>query len=94
MWTPPSALTPEEHKIAARPRQARKFFVFWREHRHAWLEAPCQDTFTETYRAEPGGTAPVEAGLLALATLVQASCHVSDRDAVALTVMDLSLIHI
>jgi len=88
MWTPPSALTPEEHKIAARPRQARKFFVFWREHRHAWLEAPCQDTFTETYRAEPGGTAPVEAGLLALATLVQASCHVSDRDAVALTVMD------
>ena len=50
MWNPPSALPPEEHKIAARPRQARKFFVFWREHRHAWLEAPCQDTFTETYR--------------------------------------------
>jgi len=30
----------------------------------------------------------VEAGRLALATLLQASCHVGDRDAVELTVMD------
>ena len=32
--------------------------------------------------------APVEVGLLALALLLQAYCHVSDRDAVELTVMD------
>jgi len=25
MWNPPLALTPEEHKIAARTRKARKF---------------------------------------------------------------------
>src|SRR5262245_1115128 len=38
MWNPPMALTPEEHKIAARTRKARKFFVFVREHRHELLE--------------------------------------------------------
>src|SRR4029434_4953105 len=37
---------------------------------------------------EPGGQAPVEAGLLALATRLQAYGHVGDRDAVELTVMD------
>jgi Transposase DDE domain/Transposase domain (DUF772) len=88
MWNPPIALTPEEHKIAARTRKARKFFVFLREHRHELLDAPFQDTLTETYSVEPGGKAPVEAGLLALATLLQAYCHVGDRDAVELTVMD------
>ena len=41
-----------------------------------------------TYSAEPGGKEPVEAGMLALATLLQAYCHVGDRDAVELTVMD------
>jgi len=88
MWNPPIALTPEEHKIAARTRKARKFFVFLREHRHELLDAACQDTLTATYSAAPGGKAPVAAGLLALATLLQAYCHVGDRDAVELTVMD------
>jgi len=88
MWNPPIALTPEEHKIAARTRKARKFFVFLREHRHELLEATFQDTLAATYSAEPGGKAPVEVGLLALATLLQAYCHVGDRDAVELTVMD------
>src|SRR5499426_868179 len=88
MWNPPIALTPEEQKIAARTRKARKFFVFLREHRHELLDAPFQDTLTETYSMEPGGKAPEEAGLLALATLLQAYCQVGDRDAVELTVMD------
>jgi hypothetical protein len=88
MWNPPIALTPEEQKIAARTRKARKFFVFVREHRHELLEATFQDTLAETYRAEPGGKEPVAAGMLALATLLQAYCHVGDRDAVELTVMD------
>ena len=88
MWNPPIALTSEEQKIAARTRKARKFFVFLRERRHELLDATFQDTLAETYRAEPGGKEPVEAGLLALATLLQAYCHVGDRDAVELTVMD------
>jgi DDE family transposase/transposase-like protein DUF772 len=88
MWNPPMALTPEEQKIATRTRKARKFFVFLRERRHELLDATFQATLTATYSAEPGGKEPVEAGMLALATLLQAYCHVGDRDAVELTVLD------
>jgi Transposase DDE domain/Transposase domain (DUF772) len=88
MWNPPIALTPEEQKIVARTRKTRKFFVFLRERRHELLDADFQKTLAQSYSAEPGGKAPVEAGLLALATLLQAYCHVGDRDAVELTVMD------
>ena len=88
MWNPPIELSPEEQKIAQRTQKARKFFVFLRARRHELLDATFQETLAKTYRLEPGGTAPVEAGLLALATLLQAYCHVGDRDAVELTVMD------
>ncbi len=88
MWNPPIALTSEEQKIAARTRKTRKFFAFLREHRHELLDTDFQYTLAQSYCPEPGGQAPVEAGLLALATLLQAYCHVGDRDAVELTVMD------
>jgi hypothetical protein len=88
MWNPPIALTLEEQKIATRTRKTRKFFVFLREHRHELLDADFQDTLAHSYRSEPGGQAPVEAGLLALATRLQAYGHVGERDAVELTVMD------
>src|SRR5262249_25810190 len=88
MWNPPIALTSEEQKIAARTRKTRKFFVFLREHRHAILDADFQRLLAQSYRQEPGGQEPVDAGLLALATLLQAYCHVGDRDAVELSVMD------
>ena len=88
MWNTPIRLTSEEQKIAARTRKTRKFFVFLREHRHELLDADFQHTLANSYSPEPGGHEPVEAGLLALATLLQAYCHVGDRDAVELTVMD------
>jgi len=88
MWNPPIVLTSEEQKIAARTRKTRKFFVCLREHRHELLDADLQHTLANSYSPEPGGHEPVEAGLLALATLLQAYCHVGDRDAVELTVMD------
>ena len=88
MWNPPIALTSEEQKIAARTRKTRKFFVFLREHRHARLNADFQHILAQSYSPEPGGHEPVDAGLLALATLLQAYCHVGDRDAVEWTVMD------
>ena len=55
---------------------------------HEILDADFQNTLTKSYSPESGGHEPVEAGLLALATLLQAYCHVGDRDAVELTVMD------
>src|SRR6267143_4559090 len=88
MWNPPIALTLEEQKLAARTRKTRNFFVFLREHRHEILDADFQHLLAQSYRQEPGGQEPVDAGLLALATLLQAYCHVGDRDAVELTVMD------
>src|SRR5437867_8323980 len=88
MWNPPIALTSEEQKIAARTRKTRKFFVFLREHRHEILDADFQHLLAHSSRQEPGGQEPVDAGLLALATLLQAYGHVGDRDAVELTVMD------
>jgi hypothetical protein len=75
MWNPPIALTPAEQKIAVRTRKARKFFVFLREHRHELLDTAFQQTLARSYSAELGGKAPVEPGLLALATLLQAYCH-------------------
>jgi hypothetical protein len=88
MWNPPIALSPEEQKIAVRTQKGRKFFVFLRTIRHELLDADFQQTLAKSYSPEPGGKAPVEAGILALATLLQAYCHVGDRDAVELTVMD------
>jgi hypothetical protein len=88
MWNPPIELTAEEQKIAVRTRKTRKFFVFLREHRHELLDADLQKTLANSYSSGPGGPEPVEVGLLALATLLQAYCHVGDRDTVELTVMD------
>lgn len=88
MWNPPIELPPEEQRIAARTRKTRKFFVFLRERRHELLDAAFQATLAATYSPEPGGNPPVEAGLLALATRLQAYCNVGDRDAVELTGMD------
>ena len=88
MWNPPIALSPAEQKIVARTQKARKFFVFLRTIRHALLDAAFQQTLAQSYSPKPGGKAPVDAGVLALATLLQAYCHVSDQEAVELTVMD------
>src|SRR5215475_1121219 len=87
LWHPAMALPVAEQKSAARPRQARTFFVLLRAHRHAWLDATCQATLAETSRAAPGGTAPVAAGGLARAPLVPAAGHGGARDAVARTVL-------
>jgi hypothetical protein len=88
MWNPPMALSPEEPKSAARTQKARKFFVFRRTIRHERLDADFQPTLAQSYSPEPGGKAPVDAGVLALATLLQAYCHVSEQDAVELPVRD------
>src|SRR6516165_12747137 len=85
---PPIALSAAEQTIATRTRKTRKFFVFLRAHRHELLDADFQHTLANSSSPGPGGHEPVEAGLLALATLLQAYCHVGDRDAVELTVMD------
>jgi hypothetical protein len=61
MGNPPSALTLEAQKIAARTRKMRKFFVFLRERRHELLDADFQNTLAKSYSQAPPGKAPVEA---------------------------------
>ncbi len=88
MWSPPIALSPEEQKRAVRTRKTRKCFVFLRERRHEWLDAAFQNPLAATSSPEPGGKAPGEAGVLALATRWQAYGNVGDQEAVERTVMD------
>ena len=79
MWSPPIALSPAEQKRAVRTRKTRKCFGFLRERRHEVLDAAFQNTLAATYRPEPGGKAPGEAGVLALATRWQAYGNVGDQ---------------
>jgi hypothetical protein len=88
MWNPPIELRPEEQKIAKRTQKARKCFVLLRPIRHQRLDTAFQTTLAQSESPEPGGKAPVAAGLLALATLLQAYCHVGDREAVERPVLD------
>ena len=88
MWNPPIALSPAEQQSAARTQKARKCFVFLRTRRHELLDAAFQQTLAESSRPAPGGNVPVEAGVLALATLLQASGNVGAREAVERTVRD------
>jgi hypothetical protein len=88
MWTPPIELTPEAQQMVARTRKRRQGFVWLRERRHELLDADLQHTLAQRSSPDPGGQAPVDTGILALATLVQAYGNVGDRDAVERTVMD------
>jgi hypothetical protein len=88
MWNPSIALLPEKQKIAARTRKTRKFFVLLRERRHERVDADLQTPRAKSDSLKPGAKASVEAGVWALATLLQAYCHVCGRDAVELNVMD------
>jgi len=88
MRNPPIASTPEEQQIVTRTRKRWKFFVFLRESRQELLDANFQNTLAQSYSPDPGGQEPVDARVLALATLWQAYGNVGDRDAVELTVMD------
>jgi len=88
MWTPPVELSADEQWIASRTSKRRRFFSFLRQVRHQLLNAEFQATLQKTRSVEGSGKMPVEPGLLALATLLQAYCGVSDYDAVELTVVD------
>ena len=81
------ALSPEEQQRAARTQKARTFLVFRRTIRPAWLDADFQQPRAQSESPAPGGPAPVDAGVVARATRLQASGQVSAQDAVELTGM-------
>ncbi len=87
-WHPPQELSRTELLIAKRTRKRRKIFVFLREHRHHIINDELQQKLLEVYNPPAKGSQPVAPGLLAMATLLQAYCNVSDQEAVELTMMD------
>jgi hypothetical protein len=48
MWTPPTALSPEEQQIVARTQKPQKFFGFLRTIRHEFLDADFQHTLVQS----------------------------------------------
>ena len=87
MWNPPVELHPIERRIIARTSKTRKFFSFIRLNRHRLLGEKFLSRFQQIVSIE-GGKAPVDVGVLLLATLLQAYCKLSDRDAVEAACMD------
>ncbi len=88
-WRPPIEESKVEEKIAKRTRKGRKLFVFLREHRHHIISKEFEQRLINTYREEEeGGKFPALPAQLAMATLLQTYCNVSDKEAIELTVMD------
>jgi len=86
-WVPAVGLSPAEQTIVRRVRRA-KLFVFLREQRHRIFDAPFQAELAQMYADAPQGQPPISPVLLALATILQAYCGVSDDEAVEACVMD------
>lgn len=85
-WTPPEQMSKLEEKIAKRTQKGKKIFVFMREHRHQIITEEFEQKLISTY--DVVGKEAALVGQLAMATLLQAYCGVSDKETVELTVMD------
>ncbi len=77
----------QEEQIVSRIRRA-KLFVFLRYFRHKLLNEAFQQELARLYRESARGQPPVAAGLLALATILQAYTGVSDDEVIEATLMD------
>jgi len=87
LWQPRVELSVQEQAVAKLVRRA-KLFVFLREVRHVLFDQGFQEELGGMYRDSACGQPPVPPALLALATIVQAYCGVSDDEAVEAMVMD------
>lgn len=85
-WSVPTALSPEETRVAAKLRRIGKFYVFLREVRAALFDEAFQAQLAAAY--QPRGTAPLPAALLAMVTLLQAYDQVGDAEAVVTAQVD------
>jgi hypothetical protein len=87
LWHPPVELSSAEQGIVTRIRRA-KLFVFLRRQRLALFTDAFQAELAEVYKDSPLGQPPLPPAQLALATILQAYCGVSDDEAVEATLMD------
>jgi hypothetical protein len=87
LWHPPVELSPAEQGIVKRIRRA-KLFVFLRRQRRAIFTDAVQAELAAAYQDSPVGQPPIPPAQLALATVLQAYCGVSDDEVVEATLMD------
>ena len=87
LWQPAVELSPQEQVIVRLVRRA-KLFVFLRRVRHLLFDAEFQQELASMYQDSVCGQPPVPPAQLALATILQAYCGVSDDEVIEATVMD------
>ena len=85
-WQVPSALSPEEERVAAKLRRIGKFYVFLREIRAELFDEAFEAELATAYH--PRGVAPLPPALLAMVTLLQAYDQVGDAEAVVTAQVD------
>ena len=88
-WTPPVALTRQEHVLLKRLGRVRKLLGFLRRHRHELFDEAFQEELASMYRTTGAGKAARPPALLAMALLVQGYLGMSDAEMIELTVVDL-----
>lgn len=86
-WHPSVDLSFAEQAIVKRVRRA-KLFVFLRRHRQEIFSDAFQDELAALYKDSPVGQPPIPPAQLALATILQAYCGVSDDEVIEASVMD------
>lgn len=87
LWQPPVELSAQEQVIARLVRRA-KLFVFLRRVRHLLFSEEFQGELASMYKDRACGQPPVSPARLALATILQAYCGVSDDEVIEAMVMD------
>lgn len=85
-WQVPTALSPDEARIAATLHRIGKFYVFLRKVRTELFDEAFQAELAAVY--QPRGRAPLPAALLAMVTVLQAYDQVGDAEAVVAARVD------
>jgi hypothetical protein len=87
LWQPAVELSAQEQVIVRLVRRA-KLFVFLRRVRHLLFAEGFQEELAGMYRDSACGQPPIPPARLALATILQAYCGVSDDEMIEAMVMD------
>ena len=87
LWQPPVELSAQEQVIVRLVRRA-KLFVFLRRVRHLLFDERFQEELAGMYKDSACGQPPLPPAQLAMATILQAYCGVSDDEVIEATVMD------
>lgn len=87
LWQPPVELSAKEQVIVRLVRRA-KLFVFLRRVRHLLFDEGFQEELAGMYEDSARGQPPVSPARLALTSILQAYCGVSDDEAIEAMVMD------